>query len=55
MIFLNGSFVFSLPNTIMVDTIHVMRNKEWNEEKGIGDFYLARLPSGEVVTEGSML
>ena len=38
----------------MVDTVHVKRSMDRNSELGIGDFYLAQLGNGQVVTEGSL-
>ena len=38
----------------MVDTVHIQRSLERNLKMGIGDFYLAKLGNGQVVTEGSL-
>ena len=38
----------------MVDTVHVKRSMDRNSELGIGDFYLAKLGNGQVVSEGSL-
>ena len=37
-----------------MDTVHIKRSLERNRELGIGDFYLAKLGNGQVVTEGSL-
>ena len=39
---------------VRMDTVHVKRSMERNREMGIGDFYLAKLGDGQVVTNGSL-
>ena len=47
-------FIFQIYNCKMVDTVHIRRSVERNRQMGIGDFYLAKLGNGQVVTEGSL-